>query len=71
MRQSEQPVATPPVRRVQLLAITIVGLLAVITFVLSLLIGGESGHALNSVAGGLGILCAVIGVSFAIVGNRR
>lgn len=71
MRQSEQPAATPPVRRVQLLAITIVGLLAVIAFVLSLLIGGGSGHALTSVAGGLGILCAVIGVSFAIVGNRR
>ena len=71
MRQSEQPAATPPVRRVQLLAITIVGLLAVITFVVSLLIGGGSGEMLNGVAGGLGILCGVIGISFAIVGNRR
>lgn len=71
MRPHEQPAVTPPIRRLQLIAITVVGLLAVLAFILSLALGGDSGQTLNSVAGGLGIVCAVIGVSFAMVGNRR
>lgn len=66
-----EPLAVPPIRRLQLIAITLVGLLAVVAFALSLAISGEAGAMLNSVAGGLGILCAVIGVSFAVVGNPR
>lgn len=61
----------PAVRRLQILAITVVGALAVMTFLASLLVGGATGETLNAVAGGLGIACAVIGVSFAIVGNPR
>lgn len=63
--------ALPVIRRIQLVAITVVGALAVLTFLASVLIGGPTGEALNAVAGGLGIACAVIGVSFAIVGNPR
>lgn len=59
------------VRRLQILAITVVGALAVLTFLASLLVGGATGETLNAVASGLGIACAVIGVSFAIVGNPR
>ncbi|MGO1228415.1 MAG: hypothetical protein ACTMH5_16420 [Brachybacterium sp.] len=71
MASTPESVAVPPIRRLQLIAITLVGLLAVLTFLLSIAIGGEAGATLNTVAGGLGILCAVIGVSFAVVGNRR
>ena len=60
----------PPIRRLQILAISIVGALAVLAFVLSLVLGGDLGQTLNTIAGGLGIACAVIGVSFAVVGNR-
>lgn len=42
MASTPEPHAVPPIRRLQLIAITLVG-----------------------------ILCAVIGVSFAVVGNQR
>jgi succinate-acetate transporter protein len=71
MAHTPEPLAITPIRRLQLIAITLVGLLAVLAFLLSLAISGETGQTLHSVAGGLGILCAVIGVSFAVVGNRR
>lgn len=54
--------SVPAVRRLRILAITVVGALAVLAFLASLLIGGPTGETLNTVAGGLGIVCAVIGV---------
>lgn len=71
MASTPEPHAASPIRRLQLVAITVVGPLAVLAFVLSLVISGDAGATLNAVAGGLGILCAVIGVSFAVVWNRR
>ena len=70
MATTEPATPVPPIRRLQILAISIVGALAVLAFVLSLVLGGDLGQTLNTIAGGLGIACAVIGVSFAVVGNR-
>lgn len=61
----------PPIRRLQVLAITVVGAIAVLLFLLSLLVDGGAGQTLERAAGGFGIACAVIGVSFALVGNSR
>ena len=63
--------SVPAIRRLQILAISVVGALAVLMFLASLLVGGPTGETLSAVAGGLGIACAVIGVSFAVVGNPR
>ena len=60
----------PPIRRLQILTISIVGALAVLTFLLALLLTGGIAEMLRNIAFGLGIACAVIGASFAIVGNR-
>lgn len=70
MASTSSAARVPPIRRLQILAISIVGALAVIAFVLSLAFGGDLAQTLNTIAGGLGIACAVIGVSFAVVGNR-
>lgn len=68
MEPSPQHSAQPPVRRLLLLALAVVGALAILAFVLSLLLHGGIG---GGVALGLGVLCAVIGFSVAFVGNRR
>lgn len=61
--------SVPAIRRPQILAITLVGALAVLTFLASLLVGGQTGETLSAVAGGLGIACAVIGVLLAFTGG--
>lgn len=61
----------PPIRRLQILAISLVGALAVLLFLLSLLVHGGTGQMLERIAGGFGIACGVIGVSFAFLGNPR
>lgn len=61
----------PPIRRLQILAISIVGALAVLSYAAATLLGGASADLLQNIAGVLGIFCAVIGVSFAVVGNQR
>jgi len=61
----------PPIRRLQILAIAVVGALAVLAYIVSALLEGGTAELLQRLAGGLGILCAVIGVSFAVVGNPR
>lgn len=71
MEPSPQHSAQPPVRRLLLLALAVVGALAILAFVLSLLLHGGIGGALGGVSLGLGVLCAVIGFSVAFVGNRR
>lgn len=59
-----------PVRRWQIILISIVGAVAVITYLCSLLLDGSSAETLNTVAAGAGFGCAVIGVSFAVIGNK-
>ncbi|MFC0674608.1 hypothetical protein [Brachybacterium hainanense] len=59
-----------PVQRLQIIGVSVVGAIAVIAFVLSLLIDGGTGDALRTVAGIAAAICAVIGVSFALTGGR-
>ncbi|MBZ2194974.1 hypothetical protein [Occultella gossypii] len=58
------------IRRWQVLSISVIGAVAVITFILSLLIADAAG-ALRTIAYVAAGICAVIGVSFALTGSRR
>lgn len=58
------------VRTWQIRAVAIVGGVAVITFLCSLLLDGSVASTLRTVATVAAIGCAVIGASFAITGNR-
>lgn len=71
LASSSPPSARPHVRRLQILALGVVGALAILAFVLSLLLDGGAGSASGGAALGLGLLCAVIGLSLAFTGNRR
>lgn len=56
--------------RVQVIAISVVGAAAVILFVISKLVAGDLSATLSNIAGILGIVCAVIGVTFSFTAGR-
>lgn len=60
-----------PILRIQVIAISVVGAVAVICYVLSSVLAPEYKDVLRSIAWVAGIICAVIGVSFAITGARK
>ncbi|WP_148239407.1 hypothetical protein [Ruania zhangjianzhongii] len=59
------------VRRWQILGVSILGGLAVVAFLLSLLLSGSPADTLRTVATVAAGSCAVIGVSFAVIGGNR
>lgn len=60
-----------PLRRLQIVGISVVGAVAVIAFFLSLAFDGAAADALRVVAYVAAGLCALIGVSFAVPGGGR
>lgn len=68
MAVPREHVAVPAIRRLQIVTISVVGALAVLAFLLSLLLTGGIGELLGSMAFGLGIVRAVIGVLLPVVG---
>ena len=60
-----------PVRRWQILGVSIVGAVAVLAFLLSLLLSGAAAETMRTVATVAAGGCAVIGVSFAVIGGDR
>lgn len=63
--------APSPVRRVQVLAVSIAGGLAVLLYLLHLLLGGDAGAGLRAAAVACAFVAALVGVSFAVVGGKR
>lgn len=63
--------APSPVRRVQVLAVSIAGGLAVLLFLLHLVLGGDAGAGLRAAAIACAFVAALVGVSFAVVGGKR
>lgn len=63
--------APSSVRRVQIIALMVCGVLAGITWILSLVLDGSAGEAMGIAAAVFAGLCAVVGISFAVVGGRR
>lgn len=58
-------------RRWQIRAVGVAGAIAVLAFVLSLLMSGTGAETFRTVATVAAGACAVIGVSFALTGERR
>lgn len=58
-----------PIRRAQTIAVAVAGAVAVICFVLSLVTSADAATVLRTTAGIAAGCCALIGVSFAIVGR--
>ena len=63
--------ATGQVRRWQVLGVSVLGAVAVLAYLLSLLLTGSGADTLRTVATVAAGGCAVIGVSFAIIGGNR
>lgn len=63
--------APSPVRRVQVLAVSIAGGLAVLLFLLHLVLGGDAGAGLRAAAVACASVAALVGASFAVVGGKR
>lgn len=60
-----------PLRRLQVVGISVVGAVAALAFLVSLALVGAAADALRVVAYVAAGLCALIGVSFAIPGGGR
>ncbi|WP_193106868.1 hypothetical protein [Brachybacterium sp. FME24] len=63
--------ARSSLRRIQVLAVTLAGAIAVVCFVASMLLDGGTGDGFRILAYIAAGVCAVIGVSFAVVGGSR
>lgn len=63
--------ASGQIRRWQILGVSVLGAVAVIAFVLSLLLTGSGAATLRTVATVAAGGCAIIGVSFAVIGGNR
>lgn len=57
-----------PALRLQIIAVSIFGAIAVVSFVLSLVLDGGLAEILQEIALFAAIICAAIGISFAITG---
>ncbi|MGO1538931.1 MAG: hypothetical protein ACTHZ9_01205 [Leucobacter sp.] len=60
-----------PGRRFQIIAVSIFGAIAVITFLVAWLLDGGAAEALRMIAYVAAGICAVIGISFAFTGGTR
>lgn len=60
-----------PVRRFQVIAVSVVGVIAGLCFLGSFLAEGESASTLRTAATVAAGICALIGVSFAFTGGDR
>lgn len=58
-------------RRLQVLAVSIAGALAVVCFLLSLLLEGGLADTLRIAAIVTAAVCIAVGLSFAVIGGRR
>lgn len=59
-----------PIRRIQIVAVSVIGAIAVLSYVVAQwFTDGSASNTWMTVASIAGIGCAVIGVSFAVVGN--
>lgn len=68
MSQGNQP---SPTQRKLTVAVAVVGIVALATYLASVATDGSTSDTLRNVAKGAGILCALLGVSFALVGRKE
>lgn len=61
----------PPVLRYQVIGVSVVGAVAVVTFLLSFVVDAATGETLRVVAAIAAGICAIIGVSFALTRGSR
>ncbi|WP_144276663.1 hypothetical protein [Parenemella sanctibonifatiensis] len=63
--------AASTILRIQTISISVVGAVAVLCFLVSLVTSGDLSATLGTVAAVAAGVCAVIGVSFAVTGGLR